>query len=209
VIARSDLADRAILIELPRIPEERRRPEADFNAAFEAARPRLLGALLDAMVTGLRRCSTVTLAKLPRLADFAVWATACEPAFTHEGGVMDAYEQNRKETVNSVIEGDAVCVALFQFMETQPEQQGRKEWKGRPEALLEYLTARAAPGATRSGWPANPQTLSGRLRMAAKVLAECGVQVDRKRSGRGRSLHVVWTLATSPRYWGSEDTDNR
>jgi hypothetical protein len=207
VIARSDLADRAILIELPRIAEERRRPEADFNAAFEAARPRLLGALLDAMVTGLRRCSAVTLVKLPRLADFAVWATACEPAFTHEGGVMDAYEQNRKETVNSVIEGDAVCVALFQFMETQPEQQGRKEWKGRPEALLEYLTARAAPGATRSGWPANPQTLSGRLRMAAKALAECGVQVDRKRSGRGRSLHVVWTLATSPRYGGSADTD--
>jgi hypothetical protein len=34
---------------------------------------------------------------------------------------MDAYEQNRKETVNSVIEGDAVCVALFKFMETRPE----------------------------------------------------------------------------------------
>jgi hypothetical protein len=67
VIARSDLADRAILIELPRIPEEQRRPEADFNAAFEATRLRLLGALLDAMVTGLRRCSAVTLANYPGL----------------------------------------------------------------------------------------------------------------------------------------------
>jgi hypothetical protein len=208
VIARSDLADRAILIELPRIPEERRRPEEEFNAAFEDARPRLLGALLDAMVTGLRRCGAVTLARLPRLADFAVWATACEPAFTHEGGVMEAYERNRRETVNSVIEGDAVCVALFKFMESQPEQQGRREWKGRPEALLEHLCAHAAPGASRSGWPANAQTLSGRLRMAAKVLAECGVQVDRKRNGCGRSLHVAWTPAVSPRCDDAEDDDN-
>ena len=119
VIARSDLADRAILIELPPIPEHRRRPEEEFNAPFEAARPRILGALLDAMVVGLRNRDAVTLPKLPRLADFAIWATACETSFTHEGGVMAAYAENHKETVTSVLEGDVVCVALLKFLDAQ------------------------------------------------------------------------------------------
>ena len=99
VIARSDLADRAILIELPPIPEDRRQPEEEFNARLEAARPRILGALLDAMVVGMRNRDAVSLTKLPRLADFATWATACEPSFTPEGGVMTAYAENHRETV--------------------------------------------------------------------------------------------------------------
>ena len=194
VIARSDLADRAILIELPPMPKEKRRPEEEFNAAFEAARPRILGALLDAMVLGLQRRDQVTLSKLPRLADFAVWATACETAFTSKGKMMDAYEENQKETLNSVLEGDAVCVALLKFLETEPERDGQRTWKGKTEALLTYLNTHAAAGATRtgSGWPPNPQALSGRLRMASKVLAQMGITIERERTGRSRSIEVIW-----------------
>jgi len=194
VIARSDLADRAILIELPPMPKEKRRSEEEFNAAFEAARPRILGALLDAMVLGLQRRDQVTLSKLPRLADFAVWATACEPAFTSRGRMMDAYDENQKETLASVLEGDAVCVALLKFLETAPERDGRRAWKGKTEALLTYLNTHAAPGATRtgSGWPPNPQALSGRLRMASKVLAQMGITIERERTGRSRSIEVIW-----------------
>jgi hypothetical protein len=50
VVTRPDLADRAIFLTLEPIPEERRRPEAELRAAFEAERPRILGALLDATV---------------------------------------------------------------------------------------------------------------------------------------------------------------
>ena len=54
IAARPDLADRAIFLTLESIPEERRRPEAELWAAFETERPRILGALLDAVVQGLR-----------------------------------------------------------------------------------------------------------------------------------------------------------
>ncbi|MDQ3477340.1 MAG: hypothetical protein M3492_13715 [Actinomycetota bacterium] len=47
---RGDLLDRAITVELPRIPDHERRLERDLWAAFEAERPALLGALLDAVV---------------------------------------------------------------------------------------------------------------------------------------------------------------
>jgi hypothetical protein len=47
IVARPDLADRAVFLTLEPIPEERRRPEAELWAAFEAERPRILGVLLD------------------------------------------------------------------------------------------------------------------------------------------------------------------
>jgi len=56
IVTRPDLADRAMFLTLEPIPEDRRRPETELWAAFEAERPRILGVLLDAMVEGLRRC---------------------------------------------------------------------------------------------------------------------------------------------------------
>jgi hypothetical protein len=57
VISRPDLADRAIFLTLPPIGEAQRRPEAELWREFEMARPRILGALLDAAAHGLRSFS--------------------------------------------------------------------------------------------------------------------------------------------------------
>ena len=54
VISRPDLGDRAIFLTLAPIAEADRRPEAELWREFEIARPRILGALLDAVVHGLR-----------------------------------------------------------------------------------------------------------------------------------------------------------
>ncbi len=96
-MTRPDLADRAIFLTLEPIPEERRRPEAELWAAFEAERPGILGALLDAVVQGLRRLPETRLDKLPRMADFALWATACETALWPAGTFWSAYCGNRDE----------------------------------------------------------------------------------------------------------------
>jgi hypothetical protein len=68
IVTRPDLADRAVFLMLEPIPEERRRPEAELWAAFEAERPRILGVLLDAVVVGLKRLPETHLPKLPRMA---------------------------------------------------------------------------------------------------------------------------------------------
>src|SRR3954463_7468851 len=69
IVTRPDLADRAILLTLDPIPEGRRRPEAELRVEFEADRPRILGALLDAVSEGLRRLSETHLPNPPRMAD--------------------------------------------------------------------------------------------------------------------------------------------
>src|SRR5206468_11391963 len=48
VISRADLADRAIFLMLAPIGEQQRRAETELWREFEVARPRILGALLDA-----------------------------------------------------------------------------------------------------------------------------------------------------------------
>ena len=85
IVTRPDLADRAAFLTLQPIPEEHRRPEQELWAAFDAARPRVLGVLLDAMVVGFKRLPETRLEKLPRMADFALWATACETALWPTG----------------------------------------------------------------------------------------------------------------------------
>jgi hypothetical protein len=116
VVTRGDLADRSIPVRLDPIPEERRRSEREIWAQFEAARPRILGALLDAMAHGLRHLATTRLDRLPRMADFAVWVTACEGAVWKPGIFLSAHSTNRAEMDETVIEADAVATAVRSLM---------------------------------------------------------------------------------------------
>lgn len=55
VANRSDLADRVLAAKLETIPSDKRQLERQLREAFDAARPRILGALLDAVAQGLER----------------------------------------------------------------------------------------------------------------------------------------------------------
>ena len=93
-----------------------------------------LGALLAAVSTGLKRLSSIRLARLPRMADFAVWATACETAFWPEGAFMSAYDENQNEAVEKMIEASPVALAVRYHMKPP-----RTEWKGTTTELLKQL----------------------------------------------------------------------
>ena len=112
MVRRPDLADRGLFLTLEAIPENRRRPQAELSAAFEAEQPRILGVLLDAVVEGLKRLPTTRLPNLPRMADFALWATACETALWPAGTFEAAYNSNRDEAIEAVIEADPVAAAV-------------------------------------------------------------------------------------------------
>ena len=181
VVARGDLADRAIFLTLKAIPDAARKPESELWADFERARPQILGALLDAMVTGLRRHPTVRLEKLPRMADFAKWAVAYEPAAFDEGAFMRAYERNRKGAVTTVIEANPVASAICELMQKRPDQV----WEGTPGALHGELTRRVGTDvANTRGWPVNAQSLSRRLNQIKSALRPVGIEIEQRKGGR-------------------------
>src|SRR5262249_27076965 len=94
VATRSDLIDRTLMLTLPPISPEDRIPEQEFWEQFYEARPKILGALLDAVSGALRRLPTVYVDQSPRMADFARWATAGEAALgMRPGEFLKAYEE--------------------------------------------------------------------------------------------------------------------
>ena len=71
IISRVDLADRGVFLTLAPIGEQQRRSETELWREFDSARPRILGAMLDAAARGLQALPGVRLPSLPRMADFA------------------------------------------------------------------------------------------------------------------------------------------
>jgi hypothetical protein len=116
VIGRPDLADRAILLTLGPIREEQRRSETELWREFELARPTILGALLDAVVRGLKAIGSVKLEQLPRMADFALWATACETVLWPAGTFSRAYTANRTAAIERIIDADPIAASVRELM---------------------------------------------------------------------------------------------
>jgi hypothetical protein len=190
IVTRPDLADRAVFLTLKPIPEERRRPEAELWAEFEAERPRILGVLLDAVVEGLKRLPETHLPKLPRMADFALWATACETALWPAGTFWSAYCSNCDEAVEGVIDADPIAAAVRAVMAT------RTVWTGTASDLLGALAETAGARIAQSKtWPDSPRALAGRLRRAATFLRKVGIEVTFWREGRARTRTIRLTAA--------------
>jgi hypothetical protein len=116
-VTRGDLADRAVALTLAEISDDKRRDEESFWAEFDLAAPLILGALLDAIACGLKTLPHVKFARKPRMADFARWVVACEAKLPWTAGTfMRAYERNRVESIETMLESDGVIVALRAFL---------------------------------------------------------------------------------------------
>ena len=184
-VTRGDLADRTIFLRPPVIPETRCATEAAVWARFERDRPRILGALLDALSTGLDSHAHVRLERLPRMADFATWAVACEPAESG-GAFVRAYERNRAGAVASVIDESPVASAIRTWMEERSAS-----WTGEAAELYSELSRSAErAGLTGHGWPANGQALSRQLNRLIPVLRRAGIVIARERSVR-RQIRIT------------------
>jgi hypothetical protein len=172
IVTRPDLADRSLFLTLEPISEGDRRPEKELYAAFEKQRPYILGALLTAVSRGLKRLPETRLEKLPRMADFALWATACEGALWAEGAFGAAYSSNLAEATGNVADADPIAAAIRVLMREQTE------WSGFTAALLAELAQIAGDRAVRAkDWPNTPKALGGRLRRAAPLLRKLGIDI--------------------------------
>ena len=186
VATRSDLLDRCLVVWLPAIPEDRRRPEAELNVEFEKVRPLLLGALLSGVATALRQLPSTKLSNLPRMADFALWATAAETAFGWQrGAFLAAYEGNRQSANDVALEASSVARPLLDLLDE------RGAWSGTSSALLAELEDRVSDQLKRQkNWPKSAQSMSGHLKRLCPNLRAGGWQVTFCREARQRLVII-------------------
>jgi hypothetical protein len=161
--ARPDLADRAITITLPPIPDEKRFTEKESHRKFDEKAPEIFGAILDGVSAALGRIDEVQLENKPRMADFAVWITAAEPGLGWpDGSFMPLYSQNRDEAVQASLEADPLALAVLKLLEDKPQWQG----------------------------PATPAMLSKQLERASPILRPHGIEFERRKGGASSSRTI-------------------
>ncbi len=161
---RGDLLERGLLVRLPAIPETHRLAEKAYWRRFQESRPRLLGALLDRVVGGIRMLPSVKLDCLPRMADFAQWVVACERGAGEPARFLAVYQRNQSSASEQALEDAVIVGPLLELVKEQPN------WCGSSSALLEELNRRGPELCKSKNWPKNGKSLSGLLRRLAPSL---------------------------------------
>jgi hypothetical protein len=182
---RPDLVSRAVCLHPPPIRDDKRRDEAVFWADFERTRPQILGALLTIVGAALAAEADVRLDAKPRMADFAVWIVAAEPACPWRAGdFMNVYAGNRQQAIEANLDGDPLGDLVRGL--------AAEGWTGTAKELLDALN-KITPEATQrqNGWFKRPRQVSDALRRLAPALRSLGVDVVfGKRTGMARPITI-------------------
>jgi len=189
VATRDDLAERSLVLTLSAIREEDRMSERALNQRFEAAAPKILAGILDALSAAERRVGHVKLENPPRMADFAEWVVAAESALPwNEGEFMGAYDENRTTAVLDNIQMNPLASGIRELM----EREDGSKWQGTPSELKDRLDS-IVPESDQSAkvYPGSPSWVTRRINRVKKMLREAGIEVETPRVSGKRMIRIT------------------
>ena len=207
VVARGDLLDRCILIELPPIPKGQRRTEAQMAAAFTAAWPRMLGAVLDAVAGAMTHLPSVTLDDPPRMADFAFVGVAVERALGWPPGTfLAAYNEAITAATDVAIDVSVIAPIIKKVAETGGFEGTATDLLDRINDMYDgrwprgsYTQATGGRSKMRpKGWPNAPKELSAQLRRLEPTLLNKGIVVTFGQTNGPSSKKVITIRQLAP-----------
>lgn len=182
LVDRADLADRAIVLDLPALSENEQKFEEEFWADFAKARPRILGALLDGMVGAMADARQIDMSSYGRfrMPDFARFAEAgCQALGFAEGEFLSALSTNTERAMRLAFKQDVVAQTIKLLIEQNPGG-----WRGNTRPLMDALR-KAARKAKRydllehKSWPKTDTWLGRQLRRSVPVLRKtCGIEIE-------------------------------
>lgn len=157
-------------------------------------------------MTALGQLPTIKLQSLPRMADFALWATAAETSFGWgRGTFLAAYQGNRQSANDVALEASPVARPLLELL----EEHG--SWSGSASELLTAIEGRVADQIKRqNAWPKSPRSMSGHLKRLAPNLRAGGWQVTYRREACQRLVVIepMEVFASPPTFASSPDDDS-
>jgi hypothetical protein len=120
----------------------------------------------------------------PRMADFAQWVVAAEPALGLEPGTfLKEYESNRQSARQIVLDSSPIVPAIRAML--------KRKGGSFAGTATELLDAISVGQDTRvKGWPKTARPLAGMLSRLAPALREDGIEIHKGRDGNDK----VWRL---------------
>ena len=188
VITAADLLDRALIYPMGSISEGNRAEEKGLLNRFESMRPRLLGAVFDALAGAMSLKPEIHHDKLPRLADYALWgcATAVELGY-QASAYWDALKANSILQTAEALDASPVAQAVLAFMEN------KDNWQGTPSELLGSLREIADDlkiDRTAKAWPKEAGWVTRRLNLVVPNLAQVGLSFTTSHDGKQRVISL-------------------
>lgn len=194
VATRSDLLDRTLSLNLPIITEKNRRDERTVWSDFEKNRASILGGLCTAVSGALKNVDNINLSPLPRMADFAIWATAAETELGFTAGTfMKAYNRNRDQMNDLAIESSPIAAAIINLINKVGS------WKGTATGLLRKLESEVDEQTRRQqNWPKSAKALGGAIRRIATNLRSRGIDCTKGRDTDKNGTRLIHLKKITP-----------
>ncbi len=199
VATRPDLIDRVIHADMPTIPPEARRDDADTSVAWERDRPLVFGALPDLFSAALAILPSVKLTHKQRMADYERFGEAVARALGFEpGDFQRQYAELVRAGIDRALESNAVAQVLDKYVD---ERITPWNWQGTAGQLYDLLNTQHVPD--RSSWPRSPKGLADQLRRIAPAYRAKGIEITHLGHSREGAL---WRISVPHRQFDSHAT---
>lgn len=194
LISRSDLNDRAIMLTVKRIPENKRKTQAELDACFNAAKPKILGAIFNVLADAIKKYRFIEPKEHPRSADW--YKIACSVAACIDGHTQSEFELAFKRVKDRQLEyalDESPVAMAAKFLVDKCGGQ----WSGTASSLLECDVSSAEEPLTNDeinyiqylqehpAWPKNASVLGKELARCRPLLGTLGIDMIHGENGKG------------------------
>ena len=190
VVTQPDLLDRSILYRFERPADSDRLEDTEIWNSFEEMRPRVLGAMFDALSHAIATRDRLEPPRLARLADHARWMCAIALAMGHTAlDFRAALEQNSTMQHAEALDSSPIANVLVDFM------RDKHSWEGQPSDLMEELTTFAESNGVNTkirSWPKRANQLTRHINEVSTNLAASGLRFHVDPKARPRLTKLEW-----------------
>lgn len=174
----SDLMDRAILLELPRITSGNRLTEEEVWGIFYQLLPNIQGCIFKLLRNASKVYKNANLTELPRLADFAKWGYAIAESIDEGLGkeFLKQYNRNSDQALKSAAESNPLLLSIAGIM------KNTDIWEGSATKLLKLLEIEFFKATISNrlpkGFPTTANVLSRKLNTLQNDLKVLGYELQ-------------------------------
>ncbi len=192
---RPDLAERSVILHLGVLDQTSCVTESKLWEEVDKRSPAIMAGLLDGLSAALANEATTHLERKPRMADFAVWVTAAEPAMPWgPGGFMAAHQAMRGRAIEEGIDASPVGSVLVEYLRGLHPVTA---WSPTATHLYETMTKAAGDRAKSPAWPRTPRGMTQAIHRIAPNLRAVGITYSRDGS-HDRAYRFIVQLPKNP-----------
>lgn len=186
MVTQGDLADRLLRVHLHRIEDDKRRGDEELAALWADARPDVLGGLLNLAASVHHRLASITVPKLPRMADYARVLAGVDDVMGTNG--LAHYREQCKRLAADTLD-DAFIAAIVKHRHCCTDATSAAILAD----ITQVITAADSEWRAPRGWPHNAREVTAQLTRHAPAMRAQGWNVEDD-GGRNKRGIMQWTI---------------